>query len=1147
MTLSLTAQEMRTKRVVVQDSVQLDSISINPYRFSVTQTNGTVIDSTAYRVDYGKSVLYLNKPILDTLVVTYRVYPEFLTKKYSALDPSIIVDNSNNLGRALSLGTQRRGRDRTPLSGLNTSGSIVRGITSGNNQNSTVNSELDLQISGKLSDKVTLRASIQDSNIPSQEGGYSQNLDEFDQIFIELYGENWKIRAGDIDLTNSDSYFAQFTKKIQGLAVGGTFNHTDDRSTEVYGAGALVRGVFNTSTFTGQEGNQGPYKITGPNGELFVLIVSGSEVVYVNGVVLERGENEDYVIDYNAGEIRFNPTYPITSEMRISIDYQFSERNFTRFVGYGGVRFRESERLQIAAYAYSESDAKNQELQQTLSPEQQQVLAAAGDDTDAMIASSAIPDTFGENKVLYRQVVIGGETVFEFSTDPEEELFTVRFSNVGPNQGNYVLNTVNTLQRTFTYVAPINGVPQGEFEPQVRLFAPTLLQLAGVSGSYTIKDHTRISAEISGSRNDQNLFSDLDDNDNTAMASHIEATHRLFGTDSTGSVSVFTNWDYIDEDYVNVEGLYNVEFNRDWGLDASFQNANGLSIGNQNFLTTGANYANQKLGTATYTYQNLDFSEVYTGRKHTVNVALGATLRKKDTAQNNKKITIRTAIDASTLNANDVFSTTDFTRARMRAALGYGTMWLGAKYAGENNRRRVKANDSLTPISQRFDMYEVTAGVGDSTQVFIEAGYRYRTNDSLRNNAITQVNTANTYFINTQLIKNENTKLSAYLNYRTLDYTDANINQEESFNSRLQYEQQFLKGGVRTNTLYETSSGTQPRQEFTYVSVDEGQGTHTWNDYNGNNVQELEEFELAQFQDQADFVRVLLPSQVFIKTHQNRFSQQLILNAQRWTGAVGLKKFLSHFYNQTSYAIDRRELRLGSTFNLNPFNESEDEIGLNLSFRNTLFFNRGKRRFTTSYSYIATRSKNLLSTGLQENELKSHQLNFIHKIRESWLFDFKTELGTNKSRLENFATRDFTLNTVSVAPKISYLFGLQSRVALTYAFAQKDNQIGGLEQLDQHDVGASFVIASGAKGSLTGGVNYVENRFRESVSGLTNAFSPVAYQMLEGLQPGTNFTWNLIAQKRLTKYLDLNLSYFGRKGGDVRTVHTGNVQLRAFF
>ena len=1123
------AQETRTKKIAVRDTITLDSVSINPILFELRTTNGTLLDSTQYSVDYAKSILTLSRKqeLPDSITATYRVYPDFLTRSYAKFDRRRIVNSTGALDKVVSLNSDRRKNTVAPFSGLNVTGSILRGVAVGNSQNSTLNSELDLQLSGKLSERVTLRASIQDANIPSQQGGYSQNLDEFDQVFIELFSDNWNIRAGDINLQNADSYFGQFTKKIQGLAVGGTFNHSETSKTDVFASGALVRGVFTQSLFTGQEGNQGPYKLTGPNGELFVLVVSGSETVYVNGIPLTRGESEDYVIDYNAGEIRFNATYPINSEMRINVEYQFSERRYTRFLAYGGGSFNQSDKLTLSAHLYSESDAKNQPLQQNLTNEQVNILQNAGDDMTQMIAPSAIEDTFDENKILYRQLTINGVVVFEFSTDPEEQLFQVRFTNVGINQGDYILSTTNTLQRTFEYIAPVNGVAQGMFAPEIQLFAPTLLQLGVVNGTYKPTEKTILNFEGAGSKNDINTFSTLDDQNNNGFASHIDLKHELFKKDSTSTLTAFGNWDYIQEDFINIEGLYNVEFNRDWNLENSLANANGGLLGTQNFTTLGLNYNKTKKGVLNYQFQNLSYLNFYNGLKHSVQ---GAWAFGK----------LRTTLTASALTTNDVSLKTDFSRLQSSAIYDLKKAWVGGTYQLEDNIRVAKTNDSITPDSQRFSEYGAFVGVGDSTKVFTEVGYRFRENDSLRLNRIARVNTSNTFYLKSQLIKNEKTNLSLFANYRTLAYTD-DRDAENSLNSRLLYDQRFANDIIRSNTVFETNSGTQPQQEFTFIQVDEGQGTHTWNDYNEDGVQQLEEFEIAQFQDQADYIRVLLPNQVFIRTHQNKLSQQLTLNPTQWSGQKGFKKILSHFYNQTSYILDRRVLRSGNDFSINPFNEDENEIGANISFRNTLFFNRGRQRYTTSYTFLSSNAKNSLSTGLQESDIETHQVSLLHKIKESWLFNLRTELGTAKSEAENFAQRNFEIENTSVTPKISYLFGKQSRVSLFYEYQEKQNIIGGAETLAQQNLGLSFALADVEKVSLTGELKYISNDFRGS------AFSPVAYQILEGLQPGTNITWNIIAQKRITKFLDLNISYFGRTSETSSTVHTGNVQLKAFF
>ncbi|WMI69277.1 hypothetical protein [Mangrovimonas sp. YM274] len=1119
------AQELpshyRTKKLAVRDTVQIDTVSINSSRFLVKTKRNTPVDSSFYFIDFSKALLVFKKPIeTDTIVVDYLRFPDFMTRRYFQLDDKIIVEDTKDMQRLYKLQQSTVEKTFTPFEGLSTSGSISRGVTIGNNQNSVLNSELDLQISGKLSDKVSLRASIQDANIPLQESGYSQRLDEFDQVFIELMSDRWNIRAGDIDLGTTNTYFGNFSKRVQGLLVNANLEHPNSE-TNLFASGALVRGQFTTSKFTAEEGNQGPYKLRGPNNELFVLIVSGSETVYVNGVPVERGENKDYIIDYNAGEIIFNSTYPITSEMRITVDYQFSERNYSRFIVFGGGA-HETEKLKIGASVYSEVDAKNQPLQQNLSDDQKEILFNAGDDNSLMVAPSAIPETFSDNRILYRKEVVDGEEIYVFSSNPEDELYSVKFTLVGDNQGNYILVSSDAISNIYEYVAPINGVPQGNYEPVVKLIAPTKLQLAVVNASYQPTDKTDIYFEVAGSKNDENLFSTLDDGNNDGFAAKLKVKQALVKTDSLWNLNVFVDGDIIQKNFKTIQRLYYAEFNRDWNLEDP--------LGNQSLLTAGVELLHSKKGTANYRFEHLNFSENFNGNKH--NVFANLYLNKWSIYSNSSFLDNRSSLTTST-----------FLRSFNRLTYSLKKQWVGGKFAMEDNEQRERATDDLTNLSQRFKAYEVFTGVGDSTGVFVELGYKHRVNDSLRENRITKVSHSNTYYLKSKLIQNTNTNLGVYVNYRNLKSVDAQVENEQSLNSRVVFNQKLFKQIVLWNTIYETNSGTLPQQDFTYVEVEPGQGTYKWIDYNDNGVQELNEFEVAQFQDEGQFIRVLLPNQVFVKTHQNRLSQTLTLNPAQWSvEEPGTKKFLSHFYNQTSFLIDSKNKREGGEFNLNPFvTEEDDLLALSQSIRNVLFFNRGKQRYTTSYTFLSNRNRTVLSIGFQENKLKSHQLNFNHKFAKSWLFNFQNSVGTNESLSENYASRNYEIEEVRCHPKLSYLFNENARFDVFYQYTTKENGIGGMESLSQNNYGVSFTYNKAQKVSLTGELNMFQNTFEGNLN------TPVSYQILEGLQPGKNFTWTLLAQKKLTKFLDLNLNYFGRKTETSETIHTGTVQLKAYF
>jgi hypothetical protein len=779
---------------------------------------------------------------------------------------------------------------------------------------------------------------------------------------------------------------------------------------------------------------------------------------------------------------------------------------------------------------YSESDAKNQPLQQNLSTEQTQILADAGDDRSLMVAPSATQESFSENRILYRQEIINGEQVFVFSQNPEDELFSVRFTLVGANQGNYVLSNDNAVSNIFEYVAPIGGVPQGNYEPITQLIAPERLQIAVLNGQYKPSDKTDVYFEFAGSKNDLNLFSNLDDDDNDGFAGKLRVNQKLIKTDSLWNLSALVDADFIQKNFRTIQRLYGAEFNRDWNLDDDRDDQGNFNFGNQILLTSGLQLSHSKKGTAGYNFEYLDYADNFNGSRHnlTTNLRLGD---------------FNIFSNSSYLNNESTINRSTFLRSFNRVVYGKNNKWAGAKIALEDNEQRVIATDSLTPLSQKFSAYEAFVGIGDSTKVFAEVGYIRRLNDSLRNNLVERVNASNTYYLKSRLVQNKNTNLQLFVNYRDLKAEDNTSEDEQSLNSRLNYNQKLFNNLILWNTSFETNSGTLPQQDFTYVEVEAGQGAYTWIDYNENGIQELNEFEIAQFADQGNYIRVLLPNQVFIRTHQNRLSQTLTINPVQWSKSENkTKKFFSHFYNQTSYLIDRKVRRDGNNFNLNPFKEDEEnQLALNNSVRSVLFYNRGKQRYTTSYTFLTNTSRNLLSIGFQENKLTNHQLNFNHKFATNWLANALASFGTDESLSENFTNRNFNIEEERFQPKFSYLFSENAQFDVFYQYTSKQNTIGSLESLKQNNYGFSFTYNKAEKIALTGEFNFFQNEYEG------NPNTPVGFQLLEGLQPGQNFTWSLLAQKKLTKFLDLNLNYFGRKTETSKVIHTGTIQLKAYF
>lgn len=1104
------------------DTIQVDSTSINPNFFEVYDAGQTRIETDQYEVDFSNAKLRLNFPEKykgTFITVVYLPFPDFMTRYYTAFDPGLIVPRVTNESRLYSTQTKTGKKYLKPFEGLHTSGSLSRGVTLGNNQDAVVNSNFNLQIEGMLSEKVGIRASITDNEIPLQSGGFTQRLDEFDRVFIELFSDKWSLTAGDVDLIDTDSYLMRFQKKISGVLAKGKLEHASGE-TDFFASGALVRGKFRSYKFNGSDGNQGPYKIIGQDNQPYIIMISGSERIYANGVLLKRGENFDYIIDYNTGEITFTSLYTVTSNLRFTVEYQLSEQNYTRFLTYNGVKF-ESDKLKLGVKYYNESDSKNNPIDQSLSNEQQQILAEAGNDKSKMIAPSNEPATYNENRILYRKVFFNGVEVFEYSNDPDEALFQVSFSFVGENNGDYVIQTTLAAGRVYAYVPEVNNEKQGSYLPVIQLVAPEKLQIIDFEADYSPNDKTLVESELAISDNDQNLFSDLDDQENKGLATKLTWNQNLI--DKAWKLNSNLSYEYFSKNFRSVERIRNVEFSRDWNIIQ--EEIDDKS--EQQYLVAGLHFSSDTLGSVHYFYENLTLGDNYKGNRHnlTAHIRSGGT---------------RFRLDGSMMKNENGLTKNSFDRLYSQLTQSISKFWLGAKFNYENNKMKNTLNQELNPLSHRFSEVEGFLGVGDSTGVFTEIGYNYRATDSVQVSSLEPVNKAGTFFIRSRLIQNTNTDLSVYATYRKVK--NVYIPDEEALNGRVNYRQRIFGDFIVLNTNFETRSGTLPQQEFSYVEVEPGKGFYEWIDFNKNGIQELDEFVTAQFQDQAIYVRVLLPTVNFIKTNQNKWSQSLNLNASSWKNKDGFRGLLSHFANQTYFLIDSKTRRDQSEFSINPFvPDDADLLGLDQNFKNSLFFNRGLQKMSMVYTFLNYRKKTIYSFGDQDVTLKSHQFQFIHKLGSFWLFDLDAGINQNKSTSNSYSNRNYLLDNYTLRPKISYLHDKNTRLEILYTYKDKNNQLGDMETLKMHVLGANFQYADKQRFSVNANANLYFNEFR----GNTN--SPVAYQMLEGLQPGTNLTWLLGMQKRLTSFLDLNLNYSGRKSEDTKTIHTGNVQLRATF
>ncbi|RRN76303.1 hypothetical protein EIM50_25375, partial [Pseudoxanthomonas sp. SGD-10] len=344
-------------------------------------------------------------------------------------------------------------------------------------------------------------------------------INDFDKVFIQLKRNNSTLIAGDYELRKPDSYFMNYFKRTQGAYIANSFKDKNGFEYNTQVAGAVAKGRSARNLFDGEEGNQGPYRLRGNNGEQYIIILSGTERVYIDGELLLRGQENDYVMDYNTSEITFTSKRLITRNSRIVVEFEYSDKIYGRSLYFINQDFR-SEKLKIGFNLFSEQDNPNRPILQTLSNEQQDFLKNVGNDITNAVYPNVDSVSFNTNEILYKKIdTLGYTDVYVYSTLPELAKYRLGFSYVGPNRGDYVLEATSTANgRVYKFIPPIAGIPQGDYAPVTLLITPKRQQLLTLNADYKLARNSSIFTEIGMSNNDINLFSSIGNNQNQGFA-----------------------------------------------------------------------------------------------------------------------------------------------------------------------------------------------------------------------------------------------------------------------------------------------------------------------------------------------------------------------------------------------------------------------------------------------------------------------------------------------------------------------------------------------------------------------------------------------------------------------------------------------------
>jgi hypothetical protein len=1092
-----------------------DTAIVLPHRFLIPHTEKVFMDSLSlrpdadYRIDPLRGILRFSSPPDSgrRILVLYQSLPLSipLEARHRTPSDSIQAGAAPAGARAATPEAAPKSKEVDYSEDLQKSGSIFRGISLGTDQGMRLQSGLRLQVSGRVAPNVEVVASLTDQNTPIQPEGNTQTLQEIDKVFVNVKAPGLSATLGDFVFAAPSSQFADYSRKLQG-AMGRA--EADFGSVTVFAAAS--KGQFTSNHFNGQEGNQGPYQLTGAQGQREIIVLAGTEKVWIDGEPMARGEDNDYTIEYGTGQVTFTRKRMVTADSRITVDFEYSDQKFQKGI-YGAVgegRFWK-DRLRVRTSLFSESDDKDNPLDVPITDAYRRILQNAGDHPDSAVTTGAL--LAGPGKGSYDQVDTLGRTLYLYKGSGRGD-YLVHFSYVGQGKGDYSFQGYDI----FRY----EGSGLGAYLPIVFLPLATSHQVADAAASIEFARGVSAGGEMGVSAFDQNTYSGKDDGNNTGTAyagqfavdrRPLRILNRGFG--EFGLRGTYRN---TDDSFRPLGRTVEVEHGRKWGT------AEGSPWGEtvSEFQGIYAPFSSLSLNGG----YGLFRQGAFRSERREIGTALA----------NPKLPSFQYGAELiETRNGPGL----DGYWLRQNGSLGAKWKSLHPSLSYEGEHRRDQSPDSAA-TGFRFDEW---AG----KMAFERKAFRIEFEERLRDDRIYKTGKLENNSLagtqNVRLDAGSGSPLSTSLIYshRVRDYRDPDVQDQKTDLAEARLGLSHFKHSLDVGVNYRFSSTQVSEMARDTIRVGAGQGNYRYDE-------SLKEFVPDP---DGDVLFRTIQTGRFLPVNDLEAELDARFDAARiWSKAPGIKGVIGRFQTRSLFRVERRDKE--RSFGLVNARALRPDWGRDSSLV------QGLLAFTQDVEYNAPGGGLSVRLRLRSDDSESHQLvqeGLLRKVRAgnlrikcspSNLFgvlaEYENQNESKRYSERSLSDRDIRLNTATIElsfrPKQDVEFALKTRARIT-TDVQPDP--------DTRAVSVSlfprFTYSLKTRGQLRSELEI--GNVKAEPSGRT-----LPYEMLAGDQPGRTVRFNALMSYRVSGHVTATLSYRARKEPWRKsTYHTGQVEVRAFF